>query len=227
MWLSLDDGSGLAVHLRMSGQAQLVAPDTPYPDHTHLVLDFSDQVSMLYVDPRRFGRLEIIDPVDPVESVLLRNIGPDALFEGLTAEMLRDAAMGHGIGIKEFILDQTHISGIGNIYASEILHRVGLDPSTAANRVSADEMDAILKETRQVLGEAIEACGTTLADARYQSALGRSGEFAAMLRVYDREGEVCRAPGCEANIRKRVSGGRSTYLCPECQRTGRGRRPGR
>ncbi len=224
MWLCLDDTTALAVHLRMSGQALLVEPDAQEPRHTHLMLDFSDGVRMLYVDPRRFGRLEIIDPSHTEATVLLRNIGPDALDPSLDSASLCAAAAGHGIGIKEFLLDQTHLSGIGNIYAAEILHRVRLDPSTPANRITVGEMQRLLDAAGDVLGKAIAACGTTLADARYQSALGRSGEFARMLRVYDREGEPCRSAGCGGTIRRRVSGGRSTYLCPLCQRTGGTRR---
>ncbi len=223
MWLNLDDGRALAIHLRMSGQALLVTKGAPRPPHTHLVADVGANRELLYVDPRRFGRLEIIDPSAPQASLLLRNIGPDALSADLCAETLHTAATGRRIGIKQLLLDQTFMSGIGNIYAAEILHRVPLCPDTPAGRVTRNEMERILEQARVVLGEAIDACGTTLADARYRSALGRSGEFACMLRVYGREGEPCRVEGCRATIQRRVSGGRSTYLCPACQRAGRGR----
>lgn len=225
MWLNLDDCQALAIHLRMSGQALLVTKDAPRPPHTHLIADVGANTELLYVDPRRFGKLEIIDPSASHASVLLRNIGPDALSADLCANALYTAATGRRIGIKQLLLDQTVIAGIGNIYAAEILHRVHLDPDTPAGRVTRDEMERILEQTRVALGEAIDACGTTLADARYRSALGRSGEFACMLRVYGREGEPCRVESCKATIQRRVSGGRSTYLCPACQRAGRGRLP--
>ncbi len=224
MWLDLEDGHAIAIHLRMSGQALLVDEGAPRPPHTHLIADLGGRRALLYVDPRRFGRLEIIDPCAPQASVLLRNIGPDALSADLCAETLCTAAAGRRIGIKQFLLDQRFISGIGNIYVAEILHRVPLDPATPAGRVTRAEMERILEQTHAVLGEAIAACGTTLADARYRSALGRSGEFACMLRVYGREGEPCRTEGCTARIQRRTSGGRSTYLCPACQRAGRRRR---
>jgi len=225
MWLRLGDDRAIAIHLRMSGRLLLVGGDRCRPPHTHLVFDCGADRALLYVDPRRFGRLEIVHPEDLDASVLLRNIGPDALSRDLDVGTLRAMARGRRIGIKEFLLDQRQISGIGNIYASEILHRVGLDPATPAGRLSRGEMKRVLEQARAVLTEAIHACGTTLADDGYRSALGRSGQFRRMLRVYDREGEPCRREGCGGQIERRVSRGRATYVCPRCQKSGGSRRP--
>ena len=116
--------------------------------------------------------------------------------------------------VKNALLDQRRIAGIGNIYASEALHRAGVDPRRPAGSLDSDEIRRLQRRIRAVLGEALARAGTTLRD--YQALNGRSGSFQSRLRVYGREGEPCRR--CGTAVRRIVQAGRSTYFCPECQR---------
>ncbi len=223
LWLELDNGAGIGVHLRMSGRLLLVPGTAQAPGHTHLIAKLSSGRQLLYADTRRFGRLELLDLRHLDDVVLLRNIGPDALSDELNSEYLLKAAACHGIGIKAFLLDQSHISGIGNIYVCEILHHTGLHPATPARRVTPEEMSHLLKVTREVLEEAIDHGGTTLADGGYENALGEWGAYRQMLHVYGREGEQCQAEGCCGEIVALKMAGRTTYLCPVCQAKGKRR----
>ena len=223
LWLELDAGTAIGVHLRMSGRLLLVPGMAQVPKHTHLVAELSSGRQLLYADTRRFGRLELLRLHRLDEAVLLRNIGPDALSDELTSEWLLEAAACHGIGIKAFLLDQSHIAGIGNIYACEILHRAGLHPATPARRVTPEEMSRLRNVTREVLEEAIDAGGTTLADGGYENALGEWGAYRQMLGVYGREGEQCQTEGCCGKIVRLKMAGRGTYLCPVCQAKGKRR----
>ncbi len=225
MWFDFSGGPRLYVHLRMSGQLLIVDTLDAFPVHTHVAFMFRSGRRLIYVDPRRFGRLEFtVSPVESFQPKLLCNVGMDAIAAEISPEYLSDLARGHRIGIKEFLLDQTHIAGIGNIYASEILYHAGIHPTTPANRVESTEMQRIVEATRNVLACAIRACGTTLADHQYQTALGWSGEYQNMLRVYARENQPCRKPQCEGIIQRIVTGQRSTYFCPICQRAEKNRR---
>ncbi|NLJ35390.1 MAG: bifunctional DNA-formamidopyrimidine glycosylase/DNA-(apurinic or apyrimidinic site) lyase [candidate division WS1 bacterium] len=224
LWLALEDHVGLGIHLRMSGQFKLVPSDSLTPKHTHLVLELAANGRLIFVDPRRFGRLELLDTRRLDQAVLLRRQGPDALSEQLTREHLLEAASHHSIAIKQFLLDQSHVAGIGNIYACEILHLCRLHPDTPANRVTANEMARLLEATRSVLTAAVQAGGTTLADAQYQTLNGKSGEYQHHAAVYAREDEPCVRRDCRGRIRRYRQAGRSTYLCPVCQASGRGRK---
>jgi len=227
MWLCLEGDIAVAVHLRMSGRLLLVQSSDELPPHTHMLAELSGGRRLIYVDPRRFGRLELLHLGRFDQSVILRNIGPDALSEDLSAQYLQGVAGAHSVGIKQFLLDQSHLAGIGNIYASEILHRVGLHPATPANRVTTEEMQRIIDATREILEAAIGARGTTLGDSQYQTGLGQSGGYQQCLRVYGKAEENCPVPGCDGVIRRSKIAQRSTYFCPVCQARGRGRRAGR
>ena len=127
------------------------------------------------------------------------------------------------MSIKNFLLDQRRIAGIGNIYASEILHRAGVDPRRPAGRVRADQWEAIAVEIPAVLSEAIERMGTTF--SAYRTLWNEPGSYGERLLVYDRAGEPCRR--CGVAIRRIVQGQRSTFYCPACQAPAGGRTPPR
>jgi formamidopyrimidine-DNA glycosylase len=219
LMLRLDDGSMLLAHPRMTGHWLGLEPDHELPAHPRVILHLDSGRRLVFDDARRFGRLELVQG-DCDEACLLRNIGADGLQ--VDAEALGQWLSRKRIPIKVALLDQRGISGIGNIYASEILHRVGLDPRTPANRVTKAELEAIARETEQVLGESVEYRGTTLMN--YRTANGDSGKFRQQLRVYGHAGEPCRKPGCSGTIQRIVLATRSTYFCSHCQRTGRRRR---
>lgn len=217
LWLCLEDDLALGIHLRMSGQLRLTCNEAALPKHTHLILELTGGSGLIYVDPRRFGRLELLDTRRIDQAALLRNQGTDALSEQLTVKQLLDAAARHSIAIKQFLLDQTHLAGIGNIYACEILHRCRMHPDTPANRITPAQMQRLLDATRRVLSDAIVAGGTTLGDEQYQRLSGTCGGYQQQLQVYAREGEPCLQPGCSGLIHRTRQAGRSTYFCPACQ----------
>ncbi len=212
--LDLDQGLTLLSHLGMSGRWLFHprAPEGTGP-HVHARLHFTDGSQLWFQDARRFGLLRLQRtarlPADPHLAVL----GPDPVAEPLTDLQLRALANDTRVTIKDFLVDQRRLAGIGNIYASEILHRAGVDPRTRAGRLPADRWQAIAREIPAVLGEAIEQCGTTF--SMYRTLWNEPGGYGDRLRVYDRSGEPCR--GCGGPIRRIVQGARSTYFCPRCQ----------
>jgi len=205
----------LLVHLRMSGRLYPLAADEPLPDHVRATFHLNDGRRLLFVNPRRLGRLEIADCDRLNEARLLRNIGIDALSDELNEEVVGEMLRPHSVALKQWLLDQTHIAGIGNIYASEILHRCGLHPDTPANVLDAQAVRKLLRTIRRVLNEAIKWRGTTVSE--YVTGRGVPGQFQKRLRVYGREGEPCRCPDCPGVIVRTTHSARSTYHCPHCQ----------
>ena len=212
--LDLDGGLTLLSHLGMSGR-WLFHPGRPAEDlpHVHARLRFMDGTQLWFQDPRRFGLLHLARTPDLSSDRHLSGLGPDPISSQLTDSMLRVLAAGSRVSVKNFLLDQRRVAGIGNIYASEILHRAGVHPSARAGSLAAGSWKAIAREIRAVLGEAIERFGTTF--DRYRTLWNEPGSYGEQLRVYDRSGEPCRA--CGSAIRRIVQGARSTYYCPRCQ----------
>ncbi|MEK7823603.1 MAG: bifunctional DNA-formamidopyrimidine glycosylase/DNA-(apurinic or apyrimidinic site) lyase, partial [Candidatus Eisenbacteria bacterium] len=221
--LDLDGGLTLLSHLGMSGR-WLFHPRAPHTvtPHVHACIRFTDGSQLWFQDPRRFGLLRLVRterlPADPS----LAGLGFDPVADPPTGATLQALAGGARVSVKGFLLDQRRIAGIGNIYASEILHRAGLDPRTGAGAVRPARWVTIARETRAVLGEAIERCGTTF--STYRTLWNEPGGYGDELRVYDRTGEPCRA--CGTAIRRIVQGARSTFYCPRCQPARPARRPG-
>jgi len=205
----------LLVHLRMSGRLYPLAADELLPDHVRAIFHLNDGRRLLFVNPRRLGRLEIADCDGLNEAGLLRNMGIDALSDELTEQVVGEMLAPHSIALKQFLLDQSHLAGVGNIYASEILHRCRLHPNTPANALDAPAVRKLLRTIRRVLNEAINWRGTTVSD--YVTGHGVPGEFQQRLRVYGREGKTCRRRGCPGVIVRTAHSGRSTYHCPVCQ----------
>jgi len=179
--------------------------------HRHGRIVFVGGPELWYVDPRRFGYL-FVGPADGLRDRL--HIGPDP-FE-LTARAMSARLRGRKAPIKSLLLNQRVISGIGNIYADEILYHAGMHPLRSGASVERDT-GILLRRARTVLRRAIQHRGTTLRD--YRTPDGRRGSFQSCLLVYAREGERCRR--CGARIRKIVVAGRGTHFCPGCQRAPR------
>lgn len=214
LMLDLDGDLTLLSHLGMSGRwlfhpraARIAMP------HVHAKMRFTDGSQLWFQDPRRFGLLRLVATGRLAQDPSLSLLGADPVAEPPTGAALHALAAGMRLSVKGFLLDQRRIAGIGNIYASEILHRAGLDPRTRAGRVRPERWEAIARETRAVLGEAIERSGTTF-DA-YRTLWNEPGGYGDQLRVYDRSGKPCRA--CGTAIRRIVQGARATYFCPRCQ----------
>lgn len=215
----LDNGARLLAHPRMTGGFAFIKGDAPWPRHTRVAFTVNTAdgpLAMLWVDSRRFGRLELAAAGSrPEQAETLANIGCDALTCG--PEMLLAALRRRpGSTIKNLLMDQRVVSGIGNIYASEILHRCGLDPRTRCARLGPRAAEILSKAIVEVLHEGIAHRGTTI--STYRSADGAEGGYQRHLRVYGRTDSPCLVPGCGGTVRRFVIGGRSTYACDRCQK---------
>jgi formamidopyrimidine-DNA glycosylase len=208
----LDHGT-LIAHLGMSGSLRVLPSGAPLVAHDHYDLRLDSGRCLRFNDPRRFGCLLWTDG-DPQDHPLLARLGPEPLGRGFDAGYLAAQARGRRIAIKQFLMDQHVVVGVGNIYASEALFRAGIHPRRAAGRVSRERLGQLVEAIREVLGEAIRQGGTTLRD--YVNAAGTPGYFRQKLYVYERAGQPCRS--CATPIRQFAQGQRSTYFCPACQR---------
>ena len=193
------------VHLGMTGRMLVADPQTEIPKHTHLVARLSSGKELRFVDPRRFGRLEV------------RNgefAGPGA--EPLTISREDFVALFHrrSAPIKALLLNQTLLHGVGNIYADESLFRAKVRPRRRANSLTRAELVKLHSALREVLKEAIAAGGSSVSD--YVDADGEEGFFQLQHRVYGREGQPCLV--CKKKIKKIVVAGRGTHYCPGCQK---------
>ena len=210
--IDLDAGS-LILHLGMSGSLRVLDPATPLEPHDHYDLLLESGRCLRFNDPRRFGSL-LWSAGDPADHPLLAQLGPEPLTSAFNADYLARRARGRRVAIKQFLMDQRVVVGVGNIYASEALYRAGVHPRRAAGRVGGARLAALVEAIRAVLGDAIRAGGTTLRD--YVGADGTPGYFRQRLYVYERAGRPCRR--CRTPVRQMVQGQRSTYYCPRCQR---------
>jgi formamidopyrimidine-DNA glycosylase len=202
--------AGVLVHLGMSGRLRLQAGEDPREKHTHVVWTLAGGRELRFVDPRRFGLVCAAPALDQLPELAL--LGPDPLAE-LDAPMLAEALAGSRAPLKAFLLDQSRIAGLGNIYVSEALFRAGLHPTTPARRARG-RAQVLVAAIRTTLEGGIANRGTTLRD--YVDGEGGAGTNQNTLLVYGRDGQPCRT--CATIIRRRVDVARSTFFCPKCQR---------
>lgn len=212
--LDLSGGAVWLFHLGMSGKLICVNASTPRRKHDHIVVDLEDGMELRYHDPRRFG-LSLAAPKHRLHDLpQLRDIGIDPFDARLTAEYLFRFTRSSERRIRDLLLDQRVIAGIGNIYANEILSIAGIKPTTRAHRLTRRQAGAVAAAIPLLLRDAIRWCGTTFSD--YRDGDDKAGEFQNHLRVYDRVGERCRA--CRGAIKRVSIGNRSAFYCPACQR---------
>jgi formamidopyrimidine-DNA glycosylase len=212
-YLLLDNARGSAiVHLGMSGSLRVLDPGLPLRPHDHWDLLLDDGRALRYNDPRRFGCLlwQTAGEVHP----LLGALGPEPFDGGFDGAYLYARAHGRSGPVKHFLMDQSIVVGVGNIYAAEALFRAGIDPRRAAGRVARARFEALALAVKAILAHAIERGGTTLRD--FLKPDGEPGYFEQELLVYGRAGEPCRV--CAAPIRSVRLGQRSSFYCPKCQR---------
>ena len=209
--LHTDRDRTLVFHLGMSGRWR-IDPETPDP-HDHLVLDTADHRFAL-CDPRRFGSVDLIDTPALEEWPQFAAMGPEPLGDGLTATVLWNATRGRKTAIKQLLLDQKIVAGLGNIYVCEALFRAGISPRRAGARVTKPMFERLVPEIRSVLEQSIRDGGSSLRD--YAKPDGELGYFATRFQVYGREAEPC--IGCASPVKRVVQGGRSTWYCPRCQK---------
>jgi formamidopyrimidine-DNA glycosylase len=196
------------VHLGMTGSLLATTPDAPVAAHTHARLRLAKGMELRFVDPRRFGRLEF------------RELGRSPAFEPKGAEPLQIGPLafvalfrGRKLSIKAALLNQSLLSGVGNIYADESLFRAGIRPDRRAGELKRAELERLRQALRQVLRRAIRLGGSSVSD--YVDASGDEGLFQFEHRVYRRTGQPCLQ--CTTPIRRIVLAGRGTHFCPRCQ----------
>ena len=193
--------------------------------HDHVYFEFDDGMkTAVYTDHRRFGFMDIFETSNESEQKWLSSLGPEPLTDDFTAQVLKSNLHGKRSPIKSALLDQRVVSGLGNIYVSEILFRSKISPiKTAAevagnsNRVNS-KIQRIFENTNQVIAEAIMVGGSTISDFRGVSGDSDLGYFAQQFRVFNREGEECIKENCKGKILRIVQSGRSTFYCPKCQK---------
>lgn len=215
--LSLSSSDVIVLEPRMTGLVLLADP--PNVEHLRLQIDL-DQCSVQHLwfwDRRGLGSVQLLTPDEFRQRLGPDRLGPDALQ--LDPELLRDRLGSSRREIKVALLDQRALAGVGNLYASEILHVAGVHPEKRCDRISRPQWQRIHQAMEGVLLEAIEHEGSTLSDGTYRNALNQSGGYQHLHRVYDRDGELC--PSCESALVQRiVQCQRSTFFCPHCQTKG-------
>lgn len=204
----------LLIHLGMSGRCGIARAELPRVAHTHLILDFADGRQLRFVDPRRFGGLraglrETILTADPIAS-----LGPEPLARGFDGDTLARALGRSERALRDALLDQRAVAGIGNIYAIEACFEARLNPLLPARRLTPAAWQRLADSVQAVLRRGIENGGTTLKD--FRNVTGDVGRNQDDLRVYGRAGQPC--PSCERPLREFVHQGRSGVYCPRCQK---------
>jgi formamidopyrimidine-DNA glycosylase len=220
----LSSNETLLIHLGMSGRMvidQQQVDDTHHDlpiieKHDHVIFEMNNGARIRFNDARRFGAMDLIATPDVESHWLLEKLGPEPLGNAFDESYLYAQLNKRASPIKTALLDQRIVSGLGNIYVCEVLHRTGISPKRKANALSKKSAATLVPAIREVLSEAIEAGGSSLKD--YRQADGELGYFQHSFKVYDREGEPCQNATCDGGIERIVQSGRSTFYCPKCQR---------
>ncbi len=216
MLMRLDNGVSVLIHLGMSGRMLI---DRPFVLHEHLTLETTDGARVGFVDPRRFGALDLVPTAAEDAHRLLAGMGPEPLGNAFSGPVLLDSLAGKATPIKSALLDQRVVAGIGNIYASEALFRAGISPRRLAGALGPKRVNRLVPAIKATLLEAIAAGGSSLRD--YVQPSGELGYFQHAWKVYGRPGEPCeRCPGPPAcpGIKSLVQTGRTSFYCPRSQR---------
>jgi formamidopyrimidine-DNA glycosylase len=229
----LSSGEVLIMHLGMSGSFHVFRKQDEHLGgyyherekrvaHDHVVFHMSSGATVTFNDPRRFGSMKLVARDKLETEPLLQWLGPEPLGNAFDAAMLAHACKGKKTSLKAALLDQSVVAGLGNIYVCEALHRALLSPKRMASTIADRKGEAneraerLVDSIKMVLNAAIKDGGSSLRDHRLTD--GDLGMFQHNFRVYDREGEPCRTPGCPGTVKRIVQNGRSTFYCPVCQK---------
>ena len=212
----IGDEDLLVAHLGMSGQLLRTANKDPLAKHTHVVITFTQHGQLRYVDPRTFGEL-FVTPIETLAEDVpeLAELGFDPVEDVMSWTHFGEMLLSKKVKLKALLMDQKFVAGIGNIYSDEILHAAGLRYDRSSDSLSTQEVRRLYRAIGEVLHDAIKHRGSSLADQQYRDLYGAIGEYQKEHKVYDREGEACRR--CRATIVRHKLGGRSTFLCEQCQ----------
>ena len=208
--IDTDRGDTMIFHLGMSGRWRV--DPTELEKHDHLVIETDSGRHIALNDPRRFGSVDLVPTAELTGFPAFKALGPEPLGPELTGAYLKLALANRAASIKQMLLDQRIVAGLGNIYVCEALYAARISPKREAGRIGLARLDRLVTEIRAVLESAIEAGGSPLRDFAHPD--GNLGYFSKQFMVYGREGEPC---GCGGTVKRYVEGGRSTFWCPKCQ----------
>ncbi len=206
----------LLVHLRMSGRFSLLNAEIENPKFTHAAFNFDDGQRLVFDDQRHFGLMKILKTSDLYDAPELKKLAPEPFSDDFSVEYLHRLVKASKRNLKEFLIDQTKVCGLGNIYACEAMFAAGVDPRRPSHKLSKPSILRLHQSIRAVLQEAINHAGSREIDPENLEGNYFSGSADAGWFVYDRENEQCR--NCNAAIVRIKQGSRSTYFCRRCQR---------
>ncbi|HJR07298.1 MAG TPA: bifunctional DNA-formamidopyrimidine glycosylase/DNA-(apurinic or apyrimidinic site) lyase [Pyrinomonadaceae bacterium] len=206
----------LIAHLRMTGRFLLLPPEAALPKHTHAVFYLDDDRRLVFADQRHFGMMKLCGTAELAHAKELRLLAPEPFSDDFTPHYLRAVFARTRRTLKETLLDQTKVTGLGNIYAAEVLFLARINPFRVAAEVSTRRLPRLHRAILDVFDEAIAHGSTMNVDPENIDGSYYDGGEGGRWRVYGREGEPCLS--CRARIRRITHAGRSTYFCPRCQR---------
>ncbi|MBT5222514.1 MAG: bifunctional DNA-formamidopyrimidine glycosylase/DNA-(apurinic or apyrimidinic site) lyase [Gammaproteobacteria bacterium] len=202
----------LLIHLGMSGSLRVITDNTPAAKHDHFDIVFAHNKRIRLTDPRRFGAVLWLGK-NPESHSLISKLGPEPLSSEITANHLYQKSRAKKVSIKQFLMDQSVITGVGNIYCTEALHTAGISPIRAAGNISLKRYQKLLVTTQKILTLAIEQGGTTLRD--FVGGDGKPGYFKQELSAYGRAGLPCK--NCQRTLVEIKQAQRTTVYCTRCQ----------
>lgn len=228
LWIELDTGYSLMIHLKMTGQLVYVTPTVRFgaghpndslvatlPDRsTRVTITFDDGSTLYFNDQRKFGWVRLLPTIEIPNIDFMKKVGPEPLEADFTAEAFADRFRRRArTNIKAALLDQTVVAGVGNIYADEALWGAKVHPQRLVSSLSVDDFAGIYTELREVMNLSIEKGGSS--NQNYVNAEGKRGSYMDFARAFRREGLPC--PRCQTTIEKLRVAGRGTHICPVCQ----------
>ena len=212
----LNNGQSLLAHLRMSGRFMLLSKGAEMPKFTHAIFNLDDGDVLVFQDQRHFGFMRVAKTIELESLPEIAKLAPEPFSEDFSLAYLHKSLKRSSRSIKEFLLDQSRVCGLGNIYAAETLFLSAIHPSKRANTLSLPRTRVLHESIRNVLSEAIDAGSTLRADPADSDSAYYDGDYEKYWRVYDREGLSCFV--CGGFIRRVKHGSRSTFFCPLCQK---------
>ena len=183
--------------------------------HNHIILNLNNSIDLIYNDVRKFGFIKVFDSDKIHLNSHISRLGPEPLSDKFNYIYLRKKIVKCKKNIKNFMMDQKYISGLGNIYVNEILFKSSIDPRKLTNKLSNNQVEQIVFNTKQTLRASIQLGGSSIRD--FNSITGKNGNFQQKFMVYDRHNKNCRKKTCKGNVKKIYIGNRSTFFCDKCQ----------
>jgi len=222
--IGLSDNYSIIAHLGMSGSYKVLkkseVQDYIILKHDHLIIDL-DNFKIVYNDPRRFGYIDLTNQ-DPETHKFLSSLGPEPLSNYFNADNLAETLLNKNKPIKNTLLDQNIVSGLGNIYVCEALFRSKINPKKNCSKLVTSKgkprknLILLVKKINEVIKESIEAGGSSLRD--FSNTSGKMGYFQSSFNVYNRENEKCLLDSCDGVVKRIIQSGRSTFFCSKCQK---------